>query len=227
MTYQEYIHYHLQGDAGVEERMIASLCQHYALNEWDAFRLIYYYTMTYHIPSALSMLLDGERDMKRLKFRTDRRYVRCNGAYQRLLEELNQDKFRRLCACKTTTEAYKEVRSWFFFGRYAAYLFLEVFIHVFPVGKIWLDDLIPDWEPNENYTKGAISLALSNEPNALNKFLNQVRNDTGDNVFSIETSLCAVAKFSKGTRWNGFYTERMLNEAIASEYAGIIYNLVR
>ncbi len=104
MTYQEYIRYHLQGDAGVEERMIASLCQHYALNEWDAFRLIYYYTMTYHIPSALSMLLDGERDMKRLKFRTDRRYVRCNGAYKRLLEELNQDKFRRLCACKTTPD---------------------------------------------------------------------------------------------------------------------------
>ena len=88
MTYPEYITYHRQGDAGVEERMIASLCAHFALSGWDAFRLIWYYTMTYHIPSALDML-EGEREIKRLKFRTDRRYVRCNGAFPRLLAELN------------------------------------------------------------------------------------------------------------------------------------------
>lgn len=80
MTYEEYIAYHRQGDAGVEERMIASLCRHYNLDGWDSFRLIYFYTMTYHIPSALAMLIDGERDMKKLHFRTDRRYVRCNGS---------------------------------------------------------------------------------------------------------------------------------------------------
>lgn len=227
MTYQEYIQYHLQGDAGVEERMIASLCRHFALNEWDAFRLIYFYTMTYHIPSALDMLLKGERDKKKLHFRTDRRYVRCNGAYERLLIELNQDKFRRLCECKTTTEAYKEVRSWFFFGRYAAYLFLEVFIHVFAVGKLWIDDLVPDWEPDENYTKGAISVAEGNDNASLNTFLNRARKDTGDNVFSIETSLCAIEKFRKGTRWNGYYTERMLQEASESRYASIIYQLAQ
>lgn len=228
MTYAEYIAYHRQGDAGVEERMIASLCRHFALNEWDAFRLIYFYTMTYHIPSALAMLLDGERDIKKLHFRTDRRYVRCNGAYERLLKELNQDKFRRLCECKTTTEAYKEVRSWFFFGRYAAYLFLEVFINTFAVGKLWIDDLVPDWEPDENYTKGAASIVGSNDPAALTLFLARARNDAADNVFAIETSLCAVEKFRKGTRWNGYYTERMLQEASESpKYGSLIYSLAR
>lgn len=228
MTYAEYIAYHRQGDAGVEERMIASLCRHFALNEWDAFRLIYFYTMTYHIPSALAMLLEGERDIKKLHFRTDRRYVRCNGAYERLLKELNRDKFRRLCECKTTTEAYKEVRSWFFFGRYAAYLFLEVFINTFAVGKLWIDDLVPDWEPDENYTKGAASIVGSNDPAALTLFLARARNDAADNVFAIETSLCAVEKFRKGTRWNGYYTERMLQEASESpKYGSLIYSLAR
>lgn len=226
MTYAEYIAYHRQGDAGVEERMIASLCRHFALNEWDAFRLIYFYTMTYHIPSALNMLLHNERNIKKLQFRTDRRYVRCNGAFPRLLNELTQDKFARLLACGTTAEAYREVRSWFFFGRYAAYLFLEVFIHVFPAGKLWTDDLVPDWEPDENYTKGAVSIVGSNDRDALNKFLNNARKDAEDNVFSIETSLCAVEKFRKGTRWNGFYTERMLEEAKGTEYETIIYQLV-
>lgn len=225
MTYEEYIAYHLRGDAGVEERMIASLSRHFALGGWDAFRLIYFYTMTYHIPSALSMLLEGERDIKRLKFRTDRRYVRCNGAFPRLLQELTRDKYDRIRSVRTTSEAYKEVRSWYFFGRYAAYLFLEVWCNTFHPD--WRDDLYPDWEPDENYTKGAVSIARSDAKADLDRFLDRVRTDTRDNVFSIETSLCAVAKFAKGTRWNGYYTERMLQDAIGTKYTPLIYQLAR
>lgn len=225
MTYDEYIAYHRQGDAGVEERMIASLCRHFALSEWDSFRLIYYYAMTYHIPSALAMLLDGERGMKQLKFRTDRRYVRCNGAYPRLLNELTKDKYERLRAVSTTQEAYNEVRKWFFFGRYAAYLFLEVYCNVFH--PQWTDDVKYGWEPDENYTIGAISVTKSKEKSVLDKFLERAKEDAGDNAFAIETSLCAVAKFNKGTRWNGYYTERMLDDAKGTKYEGVIYQLVQ
>lgn len=225
MTYEEYIAYHRQGDAGVEERMIASLCRRFALSDWDSFRLIYYYTMTYHIPSALDMLLSGERDMKRLKFRTDRRYVRCNGAYDRLLRELSQDKHDRLRKVRTTQDAYNEVRSWFFFGRYAAFLFLEVYCNVFRPD--WTDNVAFGWESDENYTKGAISIVRSNERTALDTFLNRAKKDAEDNAFAIETSLCAVAKFNKGTRWNGYYTERMLDEAAGTKYETLIYSLVQ
>lgn len=226
MTYEDYIAYHRQGDAGVEERMISSLCRHFALSRWDSFRLIYFYTMTYHIPSALDMLLRGERDIKALHFRTDRRYVRCNGAFPRLLKELTKDKQQRLDACGTTEEAFKEVRSWFFFGRYAAYLFLEVYINVFSPG--WVDNLMPDWEPDENYTKGAVSIVQSEDRRELDKFLNRARIDARDNVFALETSLCAVWKFHKRTRWNGYYTERMLEEASDNDgrYETLIYSLV-
>ena len=225
MTYEEYIAYHLQGDAGVEERMISSLSHHLSLNGWDAFRLIYFYTMTYHIPSALAMLLEGERDIKRLQFRTDRRYVRCNGAFPRLLRELTREKYDRIRSVRTTSEAYKEVRSWYFFGRYAAYLFLEVWCNVFRPD--WRDDLYPDWEPGENYTKGAVSIARSDAKAELDKFLDRARTDTRDNVFALETSLCAVAKFAKGTRWNGYYTERMLQDADGTKYRSLIYQLAR
>lgn len=225
MTYDEYIAYHRQGDAGVEERMIASLCRHFALTGWDSFRLIYFYTMTYHIPSALAMLIDGERDMRKLHFRTDRRYVRCNGAYPRLLANLTQDKYDRLLAVKTTQEAYDVVKGWYFFGRYAAYLFLEVYCNVFR--PQWEDNVAYGWEPNENYTKGAVSITRSNEKAVLDKFLNQARKDARDNAFAIETSLCAVAKFNKGTRWNGYYTERMLEEARGTKYETIIYQLAQ
>ena len=225
MNYAEYIAYHRQGDAGVEERMIASLCRHFALSGWDSFRLIYYYTMTYHIPSALAMLIDGERDIKHLHFRTDRRYVRCNGAYPRLLSGLTQDKYESLLKVKTTQEAYNVVKKWFFFGRYASYLFLEVYCNVF--NPQWEDNITYGWEPDENYTKGAISIVRSKERAVLDKFLNQAKIDARDNAFAIETSLCAVEKFNKGTRWNGYYTERMLQEAIGTKYEAIIYKLVR
>ncbi len=223
MNYNDYIDYHLGGDAGVEERMIASLCKYFKLDEWNAFRLIYFYTMTYHIPSALSML-EGERDMAKLKFRTDRRYVRCNGAYPRLLQELTTEKLTQLKSVKTTSEAYWLVSSWYFFGRYAAYLFLEVYMNVF--SPEWIDNLIPEWEPSENYTKGAVSVALSEERVELNKFLERTKKDTRDNVFAIETSLCAIEKFRKGTRWNGFYTERLLSDIRGCKWENLIIRLL-
>lgn len=225
MTYNEYIKYHKQGDAGVEERMIASLCCHLKLSNWDAFRLIYYYTMTYHIPSALDMLMHGEMDMSMLHFRTDRRYVRCNGAFYRLLNELTHDKQESLLKSETTKQAYDIVIRWYYFGRYAAFLFLEVYCNVFKPN--WLDDIAYNWEADENYTKGAISIIGSNEKHALDTFLEMAKKDTDDNSFAIETSLCAVGKFNKGTRWNGYYTERMLEEANGTEYEALIYSLVK
>lgn len=221
MTYAEYIAYHKRGDAGVEERTIAALCRRFRLSEWDAFRLVYFYSMTYHIPSALSMLLDGERAVPNLKFRTDRRYVRCNGAFPKLLEGLVPEKHERLSATRSTSSAYDEVRSWFFFGRYAAFLFLECWGNV--ARPNWVDDIRFGWEPDENYTKGAVSIVGSIARQALDDFLDCARVDTQDNAFAIETSLCAVAKFEKGTRWDGFYTERMLQDAAGTKWKQIIY----
>lgn len=92
MTYAEYIAYHKRGDAGAEERMIASLSSRLRLSEWDRFRLIYYYTMTYHIPSALRLLLRQGTKQAELVFRTDRRYVRCNGSCCGLPADWNYSK---------------------------------------------------------------------------------------------------------------------------------------
>lgn len=223
MNYSEYIAYHRRGDAGVEERMIASLAKRLCLSSRDTFRLIYFYTMTYHIPSALRLLLKPATTRQQdLVFRTDRRYVRCNGAYDRLLKELNPDMLVSLQHCKTTKEAYNTVRKWFFFGRYAAFLLLEVYCNCFRPD--WHDNLRFKWEADENYTKGAVHIIGTSDRNALDAFLEQAKIDTEDNCFAIETSLCSVAKFVKGTRWDGFYTERMLQEADKSpDYRQIIY----
>ena len=116
------------------------------------------------------------------------------------------------------------MKSWYFFGRYAAFLFLEVYMNVFHPQRE--DNLTYGWEKDENYTLGAISIARSEDRTVLDKFLTQAKIDARDNAFAIETSLCAVAKFNKGTRWDGYYTERMLNEADCSKYKNLIYSLV-
>lgn len=225
MTYEQYIRYHLKGDAGVEERTIAKLYKRLGLSAWDSFRLIYYYTMTYNIPSALRLLLDANVKKADLKFRTDRRYVRCHGAYERLLAELTPDKLAALQACTTTSQAYETVSKWYYFGRYASYLLLEVYVNAFHPS--WIDDIKYGWESNENYTRGAVLIVGCTDPKILDNFLEDAKRDTKDNAFAIETSLCAVAKFEKGTRWDGYYTERMLDEADKDPiYGQLIYSCV-
>lgn len=140
-------------------------------------------------------------------------------------QRLTKGEQERLLQVNTTQEAYDEVKSWYFFGRYAAFLFLEVYCNVF--NPEWEDNVKYGWEPNENYTLGALSLTRSNEKSVLDNFLERARRDAGDNAFAIETSLCAIAKFAKGTRWNGYYTERMLDEARGTKYESIIYQLAR
>lgn len=224
MTYEEYIRYHKGGDAGVEERMIASLSSHFGLSRWDSFRLAYYYTTTYHIPSALALLKNPATPKAQLKFRTDRRYVRIGDNFDRIMKQLSPRLLEDLDRAATTTEQYNVVCSWFFFGRYAAFLFLEVWAKL--SGKQIKDDFQMKFEPEENYTKGAVIIAGTQEKAALAQFIERAKVDTADNVFSLETSLCAVAKLKKGTRWNGFYTERLLDDIKGSEWENRIISLL-
>lgn len=224
MTYNEYIRYHLGGDAGVEERMIASLSAYYKLSRWDSFRLAYYYTTTYHIPSALKLLRNHNTSKSELKFRTDRRWLRIGDRYDRVMAQLSPKLLDQLDKATATAEQYDIVSGWYYFSRYAAFLFLEVWAKL--SGKQITDNLALKFEPEENYTKGAEIIAQTQDKAALTAFIERAKRDTNDNVFSLETSLCAVAKLKKGTRWNGYYTERLLNDIAGSEWENVIVSLL-
>lgn len=224
MTYNEYIRYHLVGDAGVEEKLIASISNYFRLSRWDSFRLAYYYTTTYHIPSALKLLRNHDTPKNSLKFRTDRRYVRIGDNFERLMKQLTPSLLEQLDKANTTTEQYEIVSNWYFFGRYASFLFLEVWNKL--SGKQIIDDLALKFEKEENYTRGAEIVAGTKDKARLAEFIERAKEDTNDNVFSLETSLCAVAKLKKGTRWNGFYTERLLSDIAGCEWENLIIKLI-
>ena len=224
MTYDEYIRYHLSGDAGVEERMIASLSTYFKLSRWDSFRLAYYYTPTYHIPSALNLMRNPHTPKSQLKFRTDRRYVRIGDTFDKVMKQLSPKLLEDLDEAMTTTEQYNIVSRWYFFGRYATFLFLEVWAKL--SGKQIVDDLALKFEPDENYTKGAEIVAQTQDKALLRAFIERAKRDTCDNVFALETSLCAVAKLKKGTRWNGYYTKRLLDDIAGSKHEHLIVSLL-
>lgn len=225
MLYDEksFIDYHLRGDAGVECSLNAKICKALGLSDYEKFRYLYFYSMTYNVDSALDML-HGERDIKNLKFRTDRRYVRCNGAYPKLLAGLNEGKLQELRSCSGTQGLYDTCRRWFFFGRYAAFLILENYMETFRPHVV--NDLKMGWEPDENYTKGAELVTGTDDRRELDKFLSRCISATGSNEFSLETSLCAVEKIRKGTRWDGYYTERLIDEMNGSKYKNLVMGLL-
>lgn len=222
--YDWFIKYHKRGDAGVEERMIAKLSAYFRLSRWDSFRLVYHYATTYSTPSALTLMRNPKTPKNELKFRTDRRYVRIGNTFDYIMQNLNPGMLAQLDEAQTTTEQYNTVASWFYFGRYAAFLFLEVWAKI--SGKQVIDDLALKFERKESYTRGAEIIARTQNGEKLTQFIESAKRDTGDNVFSLKTSLCAVEKFRKGSRWDGYYTERMINDAVGTRWEEVILKLI-
>ena len=159
-----------------------------------------------------------------LKFRTDRRYVRIGDTFDKVMKQLSPKLLEDLDEAMTTTEQYNIVSRWYFFGRYATFLFLEVWAKL--SGKQIVDDLALKFEPDENYTKGAEIVAQTQDKALLRAFIERAKRDTCDNVFALETSLCAVAKLKKGTRWNGYYTKRLLDDIAGSKHEHLIVSLL-
>lgn len=225
MTFAQFIDYH-NGDGHPEETMVAKLCRHFGLSKWDCFRAVYYYTMCYNLIDPWRMLA-AETPIPKddIYFVTDRRWVGYGDRYERLLEQLSPALLQKIERCATTSQQYAEVSGWYYFARYTAYMFLEVWNYLYPEGAI--DDFMPAFEFAELYTKGAVALTGGTyDRRLLESFMNKAKEAAGDTAFSIETSLCGYAKICKGTRYNGYYTDRMLSNTSGTKVGEIILKLL-
>lgn len=177
----------------------------------------------------------------KLIFQSDRKYVRMldnfNGCIKFYKDNL-QSVEAFLCgitAGKTLIieKALQKVEKWFFFGRFSAFLFLETFT---ALTDFAIENTTIDWKNGDTATSGLMNLfGLDNSANYFDKTgkipdnldynkmnnmllitLKEIKKHGGDdNVTGVETSLCAYRKFFKGSRYNGFYLDRMLEEIIA------------
>lgn len=182
----------------------------------------------------------AESHLKTLIFQSDRRYTRVNGNFAKMLrqftDDLRDEKAFREAVCSkdgvVLQKALNEISRWFFFGRFGAYLFIETYCRV--TGLPLKGEYRFDWKEGDTATSGLLNVfgfdrtaadfdrtgklpeaALVKLDIMLSKLIYEISKKGGStNLTEIETSLCAYRKFYKGTRYNGYYLDRILEELV-------------
>lgn len=171
-----------------------------------------------------------------LLFQSDRKYMRMKDSFEACVEDFykNHGSVRSflngICVGKTINldKAIKKVSSWVMFGRFSAFLFLETFVELTDYNII---NTTIDWKHGDTATSGLLNLFCYDKQadyfdktgkllvdtammdKMLERTLASIAKQGGEtNVTQVETSLCAYRKFYKGSRYNGYYLDRMLGE---------------
>lgn len=115
---------------------------------------------------------------------------------------------------------YKHIqRNWRFFGPHGTYLFLDALFGLCPA--VYVDPGELDWKHcGKTVVEGMAHMLYQDElvesrqfPLELyNKVVDKLQKTTGQPKVIIESTLCAFRKFFKGTRYVGYYADRMLEE---------------
>ena len=176
------------------------------------------------------------KNKHKLIFQSDRKYVRMRDSFNKCMR-FYRDNTGRLRNIKEDDvidlkKWIPEVETYPMFGRFSAYLYLETIAWLLG-SKIINADM--DWENGATATSGLLNVyCYDEEANLFDKerklrkpftpqvmqemvepILYEIKMQGGDdNITMVETSLCAYRKFFKGSRYNGYYLDRMLEEIL-------------
>lgn len=238
----EFIKYHSQGDGECNNDVLKYIADKRNMSFQNRCDLSYFFAVTYCVASALIVFdLAGERKniKEKLIFQSDRKYVAMGDRYEKSIayfeEHLDGRWFDFLRSVSVSGKIDLErglriVQNWFYFGRFAAYLFLETFICL--NGFDVINNKI-EWKNGDTATSGLLNIfAYDNSADyfdkknrlpeglsvaTLDEMFEALRNrvklyGADTNTVNLETSMCAYRKFYKGSRYNGYYLDRMLEE---------------
>lgn len=180
-----------------------------------------------------------KENKNKLIFQSDRKYIRMKDAFNKCLRfyRENRNNILRVGGRKVLDlkKWICEVESWPHFGRFSSYLFLETIAQLFDCEIL---NAKMEWANGATATSGLMNLyCYDEEANLFDKtrelqepfseeilqamvepVLHDIRVKGGnDNITMVETSLCAYRKFFKGSRYNGYYLDRMLEEIYAMQ----------
>ena len=247
----EFCAYHMGCDGECNGTLLSAWANKRGLSTAERFNLSYFYSLVYNVPSAIFMFEESdcissdpeswaEENKKKVIFQSDRRWVsikrRFNDALKEFSEELKDGNDYMLKATKDgrldTTRAVDEARGWYYFSRFAAYLFVETLSATCNLRQVnnprfdfehgdtatsglmnifWLDE-----EADAYDRTGAIERATRDELDGMLETvceeIGRLGGDQGQTC--VETSLCAYRKFHKGSRYNGYYLDRQLGELL-------------
>ena len=183
-----------------------------------------------------------EENAGRLIYQSDRRYMRCNGALLSTLRCFSSslaggDGYMAKTVHGNeidTSEAVEACLAWPNFGRFGAYLFVETLTHLLGAE--------PKNPPRFDFANGATAtsglmnvygldaeaaefdkskkLPRTTPAERLDALMDELVSKIAEaggvtDISQVETSLCAYRKFFKGSRYNGYYLDRQLEELVA------------
>ena len=200
------------------------------------------------------------RNKGMLMFQSDRRYMRCNNGLERTLRHFSchlagGESFIRKTVHGSeidTAEAVSECLNWPNYGRFGAYLFTETLTYL--LGLESSNGPSFDFANGATATSGVMNvfgfdaeadefdrtkripanMSLAQLDALLAKIVDEVDKAGGDSdIACLETSLCAYRKFHKGSRYNGYYFDRQLEELVhyptinrdCADYVNELYDL--
>lgn len=179
----------------------------------------------------------ANQNKNKLVFQSDRKYIKMKDSFSKCLQFWAENKKRIYDICYTPkldlNKWIPEVKKWPCFGRFSAYLYLETVALV--LGKD-INNAKMDWSHGDTATSGLLNLYYYDDYADLFDKENKLREPFTDelmdalidpvlaeidkqggnsNITMVETSLCAFRKFFKGSRYVGYYLDRMLEEILS------------
>lgn len=228
-------------DGATDYCLLPVFAEEFNLTEDQRFWLAYLYGLTYSQTTAIRTFMGfpdlaqvnpkkldrfWELNKQSLYFNPDRKYVKNNDKFvpaimsiKELTEgnpigywgELTQDGFALM---------YKSAKkNWFYFGPMGLYLFFDALWGLLPHRYVDPDSI--DWKScGKTVPEGMCHLLylddlIKYKVYPIDKFNPAVRwlcKRTGQPVVIVESTLCAFRKLFKGTRYIGYYADRMLEE---------------
>lgn len=247
---KEFVEYHINGDGECNSIVLKRYAENHGLNVEERCDLAFFFSVTYCVCSAIVMYEDKDRLKKdpaewaeanknRLIFQSDRKYVRLQDRFKRILSFYGsnldgrwKETLKQYCRNGSIdiAVAIRTTEKWFYFGRFAAFLFLETLSNLLALSPL---NAPIEWQKGDTATSGLLNLfgfdseatvfdksgLLLKDPAEMDAMLVRVQKaikERGgeDNTTYVETSLCAYRKLYKGTRYNGYYLDRMLEEIL-------------
>lgn len=244
---QEFCKYHREGDGECNTVVLCRWADIHGLSFQQRYELAFYFSITYSVISAIVVFRDQKRMMKDidswvkkykplLVFQSDRKYMKMKDSFNRTLKYWKAYLTDGKAFVESVSEngtislekAIRKIQGWEMFGRFSAFLFLEMFVNLThaPIENttiVWKDgntatsgllNLFTYDNAAEEFDKsGRLLIPAEKMDKMLSYLIEQIQRSGGStNVTEIETSLCAYRKFYKGSRYNGYYLDRMLEE---------------
>lgn len=247
---KEFVNYHKTGDGECNGILLKAYADLHKMSQQERYDLAYFYSVVYCVPSAIIMLQAKDDILKepekwarentsRIIFQSDRRYVRTNGNFEKMLREYANKNCDADAYISETVrgghridleKAVEKTQEWYFYGRFGAFLFVETLCLLMGYEGTNVKII---WKDGDTATSGLLNLfCLDNSADYFDKndklppqlkeeelddmfriTLKEIQRAGGEtNVTEVETSLCAYRKFYKGSRYNGYYLDRQLQE---------------